>query len=160
MIILGIDPGLNGALAFYDTQEQSLLVIDMPTVEIVRGGKTKREVNGTLLSNAIITSAVEKPRVAYVERVGAMPKQGVSGMFSFGRSMGLIEGVLAAWDIPMRLVNPKEWRKFSDCPDGKDGSRVAVMRLYPNATESFKLKKHDGRADATLIMHYGRMKFA
>lgn len=152
MIIIGIDPGLSGAIAFYDTSENAVEIHDMPTVDIARNGKRKKEVSAVLLSN-ILTS--KKVTGAFVERVNAMPGQGVSSVFSFGRSVGIVEGILAAYDIPITMVTPQAWQKGVGQRAGKDGSRERAMQLFPAQADLFKLKKDDGRSDAALIAYYG-----
>jgi crossover junction endodeoxyribonuclease RuvC len=108
MIVLGIDPGLSGALALYNTSEGSVEIIDMPVLEIVRNGKKKREVSAQALANQLVGRNVT---AAFLERVNAMAGQGVTSVFSFGRSSGIVEGVLAAYDIPTTLVTPQAWQK-------------------------------------------------
>lgn len=152
MIILGIDPGLSGALAFYDTVEQSVEVIDMPVMELVRNGKKKREVSAQSLANHI---AGRKISGAFLERVNAMTGQGVTSVFSFGRSLGIVEGILAAYDIPTTLVTPQAWQKAVNQRAGKDGSRERAMQLFPAQVDLFQRKKDDGRSDASLIAYYG-----
>jgi crossover junction endodeoxyribonuclease RuvC len=155
MIIMGIDPGLNGAIAYYTTDVGHLTIVDMPTVEVERNKKTKREVSAHGFADLFLEI---KPNVAFIERVGAMPGQGVSSVFSFGRSVGVIEGVLAMRGVPTTLVIPQRWQKACDVRGGKDGSRERAMQLFPDYSELFKLKKHDGRADAALIAYYGSMQ--
>lgn len=152
MMILGIDPGLSGAIAFYDTSNESVVVIDMPTVEVTRNGKNKREVSPALIADAVAGKGIVQ---AFVERVSAMPGQGVSSMFSFGRSVGVIEGVLAAYEIPVTLVTPQAWMKAMGVRAGKDGSRERAMQLFPQYADLFSRKKDDGRSDAVLIAKYG-----
>jgi crossover junction endodeoxyribonuclease RuvC len=152
MIILGIDPGLNGALAFYDTVEKTLEIVDMPTVDIVRNQKAKREVSPALLACAIAGKGVKR---AYLERVNAMPGQGVTSVFSFGRSTGIIEGVLAAYEIATTIITPQTWQKATQVRDGKDGSRERAMQLFPANADLFARKKDDGRSDAALIAYFG-----
>lgn len=147
-IFLGIDPGLSGALAFYNVDEDNLILIDMPTVEVTRNGKNKREVSAALVADAVAGKGVTH---AFMERVSAMPGQGVSSMFSFGRSSGIVEGVLAAYEIPTTLVTPQTWMKSMDVRAGKDGSRERAMQLFPASSECFARKKDDGRSDAALI---------
>ena len=154
MIILGIDPGLTGALVFYNTADRTVSVHDMPTVAVTRNNKSKNEVSPMMVAN-VISEMPDKIVAAYLERVNAMPGQGVSSVFSFGRSSGIIEGVLAAFDIPTTLVIPQKWQKAMDVRGGKDGSRERAMQLLPASADQFKLKKHDGRADAALIAIYG-----
>ena len=96
------------------------------------------------------------PHKAIVEKVGAMPGQGVSSMFSFGRSVGIIEGVLAAKQIPVTFVTPQSWQKQSGAAKGKDGSRQRVMELFPREAHLFARVKDDGRADAVLIALAGQ----
>ena len=152
MIVLGIDPGLSGALAFYDTVSEALVVMDMPTVEVTRNGKSKREVSPALVADMVAGKGVEK---AFMERVSAMPGQGVSSMFSFGRSSGVVEGVLAAYEIPTTLVTPQAWMKAMGVRAGKDGSRERAMQLFPQYADQFARKKDNGRSDAVLIAKYG-----
>jgi len=152
MIILGIDPGLSGAMAFLDTDTGIIAVEDMPTVEVKRNNKLKREVSPQLVAAIIIKRHVG---AAYLEKVNAMAGQGVSSVFSFGRSAGIMEGVLAAFDIPTTLVTPQAWQKAMNVRDGKDGSRERAMQLFPASAELFQRKKDDGRSDAALIAKYG-----
>ncbi|CAB4130981.1 hypothetical protein UFOVP120_49 [uncultured Caudovirales phage] len=149
MIYIGIDPGLNGAIAYLDIEDGHLSIVDMPTLEVKRNNKLKREVSPHGLANALaIASDV---RGVVIERVGAMPGQGVTSVFSFGRSMGLIEGVLAAYEYPVNIVTPQAWQKVAGVRGGKDGSRMRAMELFPNYAGLFALKKHDGRADAACM---------
>lgn len=152
MIIMGIDPGLSGAIAVYDTATGELMVEDMPTVEVTRNGKAKREISAQLLAEAIAAGYAKQ---AFLERVGAMPGQGVSSTFSFGRSVGMLEGVLAALDIPTTIVPPTTWQRKVNVRGGKDGSRERAMQLFPKHASLFSRKKDDGRADAALIAYYG-----
>ena len=154
-MILGIDPGLHGALAFFDYEAGTLVVNDMPTVTVERGGKSKGEVSPQLLAMVIRQFDVRR---AVVERVNARPGQGVTSMFSFGRSMGIVEGVLGGLNIPMSYVTPQAWRKAMQVREGKDGSRLRAMELFPAYADEFKLKKWDGRAEAALIAYCGAMK--
>jgi crossover junction endodeoxyribonuclease RuvC len=152
MIILGIDPGLSGALALYDTSEQTVEVFDMPVLELVRNGKKKGEVSAQALANLLAATTI---KAAFVERVNAMPGQGVTSVFSFGRSTGIVEGILAAYDIPTTLVTPQAWQKAVGQRAGKDGSRERAMQLFPAQVGLFQRKKDDGRSDAALIAYYG-----
>lgn len=151
-MIVGIDPGASGALAFFDAQAGRLCVVDMPVLEVLRGGKAKREINPTLLADTIRQQA---PRVAYVEKVGAMPGQGVSSMFQFGRGVGMVEGVLAALAVPVVYVTPQRWQKDVGLRGGKDGARLRAIELFPGFAQLFARKKDDGRADAALIAWHG-----
>jgi crossover junction endodeoxyribonuclease RuvC len=155
LIILGIDPGASGALAFYDTEAQYLWVYDMPVNEIVRNGKKKREVSAAGIADIVRNRTDQLEARAFFERVGAMPGQGVTSMFAFGRSAGIVEGVLAAMRISTDIVTPQAWQKATGSRDGKDGARLRAQQLFPAFTEYFGLKKHDGRADASLLCVYG-----
>lgn len=154
-MILGVDPGLSGALAFFDYEKGTLEIHDMPTVAIERGGKSKSEVSPQLLS---MIARQYNIRRAIVEKVGAMPGQGVTSMFAFGRSFGVVEGVLGGLNVPISYITPQSWRKSMQVREGKDGSRLRAMELFPAYVDLFKLKKHDGRAEAALIAYCGAMK--
>lgn len=152
MIVIGIDPGLSGAVVFLDTDARTLEVHDMPTVEVLRGGKRKRELSAQMLSGIL---GARRADGAYLERVNAMAGQGVTSVFSFGRSSGIVEGILAAYDIPTTLVTPQSWQKAIEVRGGKDGSRERAMQLFPSHASLFSRVKDDGRADAALIAAYG-----
>jgi crossover junction endodeoxyribonuclease RuvC len=152
VIILGIDPGLSGALALYNTSDQTVEVFDMPVLELVRNGKKKGEVSAQALANLLAGRGI---KAAFLERVNAMPGQGVTSVFSFGRSTGIVEGILAAYDIPTTLVTPQAWQKAVGQRAGKDGSRERAMQLFPAQADLFQRKKDDGRSDAALIAYYG-----
>jgi crossover junction endodeoxyribonuclease RuvC len=144
-IILGIDPGISGAVAFYFPMVPSRIAVDdVP----VAGG----EINGYELARLI---RMHRPTLAVIERVNAMPGQGVSSSFNFGRSYGDVRGVVSACDVPMHFVSPQKWKKHFGLSADKDESRLRAIRMFPNAAESFKLKKHDGRAEAALLALYG-----
>jgi crossover junction endodeoxyribonuclease RuvC len=150
-VFLGIDCGLDGALAAFNPIKGELTVIDMPTTEVLRNGKQKREVSAPLVAAAIRRL---EPDVAMVERVNAMPKQGVSSVFSFGRSAGIIEGALGGLFIPFTLITPQSWQKAMKVRDGKDGSRARAAELMPAYAGLFEKKNAHGRSDAALIAYY------
>lgn len=155
-LVIGIDPGASGAIAFFDPEAGTLAVEDMPVVEIMRGGKTKREVSPHLVAFLFETRArVEKIGGVVLEKVGAMPGQGTSSMFAFGRSVGMIEGVVAGLQLPLTHVTPQAWQKAAGVRDGKDGSRARAVELFPAYASLFARKKDDGRADAALIAWWG-----
>lgn len=151
-VILGIDPGASGGLAFFNIERGLLDVFDMPIVEVKRGNRNKKEVSPQMLQ-AII--GARRVHAAYLEKVGAMPGQGVSSMFQFGRSVGMIEGVLATLLIPTSYVTPQKWQKEVGARGGKDASRARAAELFPAYAANFQRKKDDGRADAALIAFYG-----
>jgi crossover junction endodeoxyribonuclease RuvC len=152
MIYIGIDPGLDGAIAFFDLDKGHLSMIDMPTVEIIRNGKKKRELNAQLVAN--VFRCVGGDMTAVLERVNAMPGQGVSSVFSFGRSSGIVEGVLAGMQIPLTIVTPQAWQKAASVRGGKDGARQRATELFPVYAGLFGRKKDDGRADAACMAWY------
>lgn len=147
-MILAIDPGASGALAFFNVSAGTLDIMDMPTVEVKRGAKDKREISPQMLA-ALINA--RKPDTAVLERVGAMPGQGSSSMFQFGRGVGMVEGVLAALHIPTEYVTPQAWQRAVGARDGKDGNRQRAAELFPAYAHQFARKKDDGRADAALM---------
>lgn len=152
--IIGIDPGLSGAVAVLNGTD-SLIVIDMPTMTVERNGKAKRQVSASELA-AIFSHHNSNDCHVYVEKVSAMAGQGVTSVFSFGRSFGMIEGILAAFKLPVTYVAPATWVKAVGRGQGKDASRARAMELFPNNQADFKLKKFDGRADAALIAYWGK----
>jgi len=149
--VLGIDVGLNGAIAIVEG-DQLIEVHDMPTFSMERNGKNKRMVNAAELARFIRQSAAGS---AYLERLNAMPGQGVTSMFSMGQSLGVVLGILAALDIPTTTIPPRTWQKALDVPQGKDGSRYRAAQLFPAHAAQFARVKDDGRSDAALIAAYG-----
>jgi len=147
----GIDVGNNGAIALI-VDGRLERVEDMPIVEIQRGKTVKRQVSAQALVGIIKDM---QPTHAAVEKVASMPNQGVASMFAFGRSAGVIEGVLAALEVPVSYVQPAVWARTMNKGYGKDASRHRAMELHPDKQEWFKLVKHDGRAEAVLIAMWG-----
>lgn len=152
MIYVGIDPGLDGAIAILNAQRGTLEVVDMPTVEVLRNGKKKREVSAAMVAATL--RDIPAINMAVLERVNAMPGQGVTSVFSFGRSAGVIEGVLGALNIPSAIVSPQKWQKHIGVRGGKDGARLRATEVFPAYANLFARKKHDGRADAALMAWY------
>jgi crossover junction endodeoxyribonuclease RuvC len=149
--IIGIDVGLNGAIAM---MRGSTLtgIFDMPTVTLNRNGAAKRQIS---IPELIAILNDFQPEEAFIERVFARSGQGVTSVFSFGRSLGAIEGVIAARSIKTTLVLPQIWQKAMGVTGGKDGARARAMELFPYNVDYFKRKKDDGRADAALIACWG-----
>jgi crossover junction endodeoxyribonuclease RuvC len=153
MRIVGIDPGLDGAIALIDTERFKLAVLDMPTKEIRVGKSNKRKVEAiTLWHHLQQLMPIDK---VYMEKVGAMPDQGVTSMFNFGYSAGMLEGVVAALGVPYEYLTPQEWQAHAKVAGGKDGSREKAMRLFPCDAELFIRKKDNGRSDATCLAYAG-----
>jgi len=148
MKILAIDPGAKGALAFFDIEAGVLDVVDTPSVQVKRGQKLKLEISPQMTASVI---SARKPTMAVMEKTGAMPGQGVSSMYQFGRSCGMLEGILAALQIPVTYVSPATWQKDVNARGGKDGNRARAAELFPAYAAEFSRKKDDGRADAALM---------
>jgi crossover junction endodeoxyribonuclease RuvC len=155
--IIGIDPGAAGAVAIMESGTGKLVqVFDMPSVEILAGGKSKKRVAPYLLAEELRLYNVLGTR-AVVEHVAAMPGQGVTSMFAFGHAFGLALGVLAGMGISVELVTPFKWKKDLKVNAGKDGSRLMAMTLWPDQAGEFKRVRDDGRAEASLIAHWARV---
>lgn len=153
-MIIGIDPGAKGALAFFDPAIGSLVVKDMPTMEVVRNGKNKAEISPGMVA-ALIREHGPCPLMAIIERVGAMPGQGLSSTFQFARGVGMLEGVLAGLNIATITIAPQVWRKVAKVRGGKDASRMRACELFPRDAALFARVKDDGRAEAALIAWAG-----
>lgn len=151
MTIAGIDPGLTGAIAVLDDAGE-LTVHDMPVLRTTRGGKAKRELDAHGLARLLRSIRIDH---AYVELVAARPGQGVTSMFGFGRSVGIIIGVLATLNIPLTPVSPAAWKRNLQVPKAKDGARLRASQLMPRSAHLWPLVKHDGRAEASLLALYG-----
>jgi crossover junction endodeoxyribonuclease RuvC len=150
--VIGIDPGISGAIAVFDWYTKSLVeVVDMPTLEVDSGKTKKRHISAVSLANHL--TLFSNAHVV-TEKVGAMPGQGVVSMWNFGRSAGIIEGVVAALRMPHTYVTPQTWTKGVGRAAGKDASRMRAMELFPTRAELFKRAKDDGRADAALIAYW------
>ena len=150
-IIIGIDPGLTGAIAILDSESGEIVSLeDMPVIP--EGGKKKVSGNGLMR----IFGGYDRHQVemVYLERVGARPGQGVVSMFSFGRSYGAVESAVSLMGFPMTYVSPQRWKRSAGLVGSpKDASRGKVLDLYPEA--DVHRKKDSGRADAVLIARYG-----
>jgi crossover junction endodeoxyribonuclease RuvC len=150
MIIAGIDPGLDGAIAVIGDAGE-VTVDDMPVLTLARGGKTKREIDVHALAS-ILSQHIDH---AVVEQVNSMPKQGVSSVFAFGKSYGIVIGVLGALRVPMTLVVPRVWKSAMRAPSVKDGARARASQLLPKSTHLWMRKRDDGRAEACLLALFG-----
>ena len=153
MIIVGIEPGINGAISIVENKK-ILEVYDTPTM--IEGKKNKRQINAAQVTN-IIKERVNKENkvVVVVEHVNAMPGQGVTSMFNFGQSFGVIKGICAALSLPIYFVRPTKWKKhFNLIKTNKDASRTKVIEAYPEISSKLHRKKDSNRADAILIALY------
>jgi len=153
--VIGIDPGISGAIAIFEDGQLDT-ILDMPTLKIASGKTMKSHISAIGLVRILETWTLVSDGQAHIviERVGAMPGQGVTSMFNFGRSAGIIEGVVAALQRPYTYVTPATWTKAVGRAAGKDASRMRAMELFPSKADLFKRAKDDGRADAALIAYW------
>mgnify|MGYP001370937002 CR=1 FL=1 len=153
MIIVGIDPGVSGAISVLENKKV-LDVYEMPTM--IDGKKNKKQVNGSQVAN-IIKERIKANNeiVIVVEHVNAMPGQGVTSMFNFGQSFGVIKGICSALNLPIYFVRPTKWKKhFNLINTNKDASRTKVIEAYPGISNKLSRKKDSNKADAILIALY------
>ncbi len=153
MIIIGIDPGISGAISIIENKK-ILEVYDTPTM--IEGKKNKKQINGAQVANIIKERLkTDKEVIVVVEHVNAMPGQGVTSMFNFGQSFGVIKGICAALNLPIYFVRPTKWKKyFNLIKTNKDASRTKVIEAYPEISNKLHRKKDSNRADAILIALY------
>ena len=153
MIIVGIDPGINGAISIVENKK-ILDVHDTPTM--IEGKKNKRQINAAQVTHIIKEILGEKKEVVVVvEHVNAMPGQGVTSMFNFGQSFGVIKGICAALSLPIHFVRPTKWKKhFNLIKTNKEASRTKVIEIYPEISNKLSRKKDSNKADAILIARY------
>ena len=153
MIIIGVDPGISGAISIIENKK-ILEVYDTPTM--IDGKKNKRQINSAQVTNIIKERLnKEKDVVVVVEQVNAMPGQGVTSMFNFGQSFGVIKGICAALGLPIYFVRPTKWKKhFNLIKTNKDASRTKVIQVYPEISSKLSRKKDSNKADAILIARY------
>ena len=155
MIIFGIDPGISGAISILENKKV-IEVFDMPTM--IDGKKNKKQVNGSQVTNIIkekLNLNNDKEIIVVVEHVNAMPGQGVTSMFNFGQSFGVIKGICSALSIPIYFVRPTKWKKhFNLIKTNKDASRTKVIQIYPKISSKLSRKKDVNKADAILIARY------
>ena len=153
MIIVGIDPGLSGAIAILK-DIKVLNIFDMPVM--AEGKKNKRQLNSAQLVNIIRENTKSSEEIiVVVEQVNAMPGQGVTSMFNFGQTFGAIKGICAALGLPITLVRPSKWKKHFDLINSsKDASRTKVIELYPSLSHQLTKKKDVNKSDAILIARF------
>lgn len=153
MILIGIDPGVSGALSVYE-HKKLIEVLDMPTMS--EGKKNKKQINSAQLSLEIkkrVNGSDENAVV--IEHVTAMPGQGVTSMFNFGQSFGVIKGICSALNLPVYFVRPVKWKKhFNLIGSSKDASRTKAIEMFPSFSNNMTRKKDANKADAILIGRY------
>ena len=153
MKIIGIDPGLNGAIAVL--QENKVKeIFDVPVMP--EGKKNKRQLNSAQLVKLLKDIISDNKEVAViVENVSAMPGQGVTSMFNFGQTFGAIKGICAALGLPIFFVRPAKWKKHFDLINSsKDASRTKAIEMYPSLSDQLSKKKDVNKSDAILIARF------
>ena len=155
MLIIGIDPGISGSICFFDNGE-ILDVIEMPTM--TDGKKNKKQVNGSQIYNEIlkrVNNPAKQDVKVVIEQVSAMPGQGVTSMFNFGQSFGILKGICSAMQLPMYFVRPAKWKKYFGLINlEKDASRTRVIEMFPYFSSHLSKKKDSNKADAILIAYF------
>ena len=161
MLIIGIDPGISGSICFFENGK-ILEVIEMPVM--TEGKKNKKQVNGAQIYNEFlekINGKDDEIRVV-IEQVSAMPGQGVTSMFNFGQSFGILKGICSAMQLPMYFVRPAKWKKYFGLINSeKDASRTRAIEMFPYFSSQLSKKKDSNKADAILIasFYYETYKF-
>ena len=152
MLIIGIDPGISGAICFFEDGEVKD-IIDMPVM--ADGKKNKRQINGSQTYNEILKRINNYPKqdiIVVIEQVSAMPGQGVTSMFNFGQSFGVIKGICSAMQLSIYFVRPAKWKKyFNLLKTEKDASRSKAIEIFPYISSKLTRKKDSNKADAILI---------
>ena len=155
MLIIGIDPGISGSICFLDNGK-ILDVIEMPIM--TDGKKNKKQINGSQVYNEITKriKQFEKNQIRVViEHVSAMPGQGVTSMFNFGQSFGILKGICTAMQLPMYFVRPAKWKKYFNLLNSeKDASRTRAIEIFPYFSSQLSRKKDSNKADAILIASF------
>ena len=155
MLIIGIDPGISGSICFL---EDGIIkdVLEMPTM--TEGKKNKKQVNGSQIFNEIsfrIKTYEKKNIKVVIEQVSAMPGQGVTSMFNFGQSFGILKGICSAMQLPIYFVRPAKWKKYFNLINSeKDASRTRAIEIFPYFSSNLSKKKDSNKADAILLASY------
>ena len=154
MLIIGIDPGISGSICFFE-DGKILEVIEMPVM--TEGKKNKKQVNGAQIYNEFlkkINGKDDEIRVV-IEQVSAMPGQGVTSMFNFGQSFGILKGICSAMQLPVFFVRPARWKKYFNLINSqKDASRTRAIEIFPYFSPQLSKKKDSNKADAILIASF------
>jgi crossover junction endodeoxyribonuclease RuvC len=155
MLIIGIDPGVSGSICFF--QDGVIKdVVEMPTM--TEGKKNKKQVNGSQIFNEIsekIKKIDKKNIKVVIEHVTAMPGQGVTSMFNFGQSFGILKGICSAMQLSVYFVRPAKWKKYFNLINSeKDASRTRAIEIFPYYSSHLSKKKDYNKADAILIASF------
>ena len=162
MLIIGIDPGITGSICFFE-DGKIIDVIEMPSM--AEGKKNKKQVNGAQIFYEIslkIKNLKKEEIKVVIEQVSAMPGQGVTSMFNFGQSFGILKGICSAMQLPMYFVRPSKWKKYFNLINSeKDASRTKAIEIFPYFSSELSKKKDSNKADAILIasFYYETYKF-
>ena len=155
MFIIGIDPGISGSICFFE-DGKILEVIEMPVM--TDGKKNKKQVNGAQIYNEFskrINKKKDDEVRVVIEQVSAMPGQGVTSMFNFGQSFGILKGICSAMQLPMFFVRPAKWKKYFNLINSqKDASRTRAIEIFPYFSTQLSKKKDSNKADAILIASF------
>ena len=155
MLIIGIDPGVSGSICFLK-DGKILDVIEMPVMN--EGKKNKKQVNGSQIYNEITKKINSNPGTntrVVIEHVTAMPGQGVTSMFNFGQSFGVLKGICSAMRLPMFFVRPAKWKRYYNLINSeKDASRTRAIEIFPYFSSQLSKKKDSNKADAILIASF------
>tara|TARA_B100001996_G_C18491210_1_gene527692 strand:+ start:282 stop:776 length:495 start_codon:yes stop_codon:yes gene_type:complete len=155
MLIISMDPGISGSICFFE-DGKIIDVVEMPTM--IEGKKNKKQVNGAQIYNEIshrITNLKKENIKVVIEQVSAMPGQGVTSMFNFGQSFGILKGICAAMQLPMYFVRPAKWKRYFNLINSeKDASRTKAIEIFPYFSSQLSKKKDSNKADAILIASF------
>ena len=155
MLIIGIDPGITGSICFFK-DGKIIDVVEMPNM--AEGKKNKKQVNGAQIYHEISLriKGLKKEEIKIViEQVSAMPGQGVTSMFNFGQSFGILKGICSAMQISMYFVRPAKWKKYFNLINSeKDASRTKAIEIFPYFSSHLSRKKDSNKADAILIASF------
>ena len=155
MLIISIDPGISGSICFFK-DGKILEVIEMPTM--TDGKKNKKQVNGSQIFNEIskrINNLQNDDIRVVIEQVSAMPGQGVTSMFNFGQSFGILKGICSAMQLPVYFIRPAKWKKYFNLINSqKDASRTRAIEIFPYFSSQLSKKKDTNKADAILIASF------
>ena len=155
MLVIGVDPGISGSICFF--QDGKIIdVVEMPNM--AEGKKNKKQVNGAQIYYEIFLRIknIKKEEIKVViEQVSAMPGQGVTSMFNFGQSFGVLKGICSGMQLPMYFVRPAKWKKYFNLINSeKDASRTKAIEVFPYFSSQLSKKKDSNKADAILIASF------
>ena len=155
MLIIGIDPGITGSICFFE-DGKIIDVLEMPNM--AEGKKNKKQVNGAQIYYEIslrIKNLKKEEIKVVIEQVSAMPGQGVTSMFNFGQSFGILKGICSAMQLSMYFVRPAKWKKYFNLINSeKDASRTKAIEIFPYFSSQLSRKKDSNKADAILISSF------